>query len=179
MADVHEGFEVGILLTGAQERHSRDFVPVIQPGDIWLCGTWEPHGWRVLSPGTQHGLCVFLAGHLGDERFAEVSATEVVNAPSGQSYQHLCLAVDDIEPTVSDLRPRGVEVTEPEKGNDQSWQAWLADTGGNRIELHQYTPESWQTPSLTWPSGAASVGAGRRRANSVGGSSRTARGDSR
>ena len=98
-ADVHEGFEVGILLTGARN-------------------------------------------------FVEVFATEVVNAPSGQSYQHFSLAVDDIEPTVSELRPRGVEVTEPKKGNDQSWQAWLADPDGNRIELHQYTPESWQTPSL-------------------------------
>ncbi len=64
MADVHEGFEVGVLLTGAEERHSRDFVQVIQPGDIGLCGTWEPHGWRVLSPGTQHVICAFLTPFL-------------------------------------------------------------------------------------------------------------------
>ena len=51
--DVHEGFEVGILLSGAQERHFQGFVYVIEPGDIWLCGTWEPHGWRIASPDTR------------------------------------------------------------------------------------------------------------------------------
>ncbi len=33
-------------------------------------------------------------------------------------------------------------------GSDHSWQAWLSDPDGNRVELHQYTPESWQTPAL-------------------------------
>ena len=33
-------------------------------------------------------------------------------------------------------------------GGDNSWQAWTCDPDGNRIELHQYTPESKQTPSL-------------------------------
>ena len=31
---------------------------------------------------------------------------------------------------------------------DRSLQAWLADPDGNRIELHQYRPESKQSPSL-------------------------------
>ncbi|MGD0111179.1 MAG: AraC family transcriptional regulator [Armatimonadota bacterium] len=83
MADVHEGFEVGVLLTGAQERHSQDLVQLVQPGDIWLCGTWEPHGWRVLLPGTQNVVCVFLAGHLGDERFAEISWLDLFAADPG------------------------------------------------------------------------------------------------
>jgi predicted enzyme related to lactoylglutathione lyase len=56
--------------------------------------------------------------------------------------------VDDIEQTVRALRARGVEVSEVKMGGDQSWQAWLADPDGNRIELHQYTPESWQAPFL-------------------------------
>jgi len=75
--DVHEGFEVGILLAGAQERQFQAFAHVVQPGDIWLCATWEPHGWRVLAPGTQDVVCVFLAGHLGDERFTDVSWLDV------------------------------------------------------------------------------------------------------
>jgi len=33
-------------------------------------------------------------------------------------------------------------------GSDNSYQCWLDDPDGNRIELHQYTPESRQTPHL-------------------------------
>ena len=47
-------------------------------------------------------------------------------------------------PTLMD----GGVVTAPNLGADHSWQAWLADPDGNRIELHQYTPESKQTPWL-------------------------------
>lgn len=68
---------------------------------------------------------------------------------SGQgSYQHLCLEVDDIDRTVATLRAKGAEVTDPFLACDQTWQAWLSDPDGNRIELHQYTPESWQAPAL-------------------------------
>jgi hypothetical protein len=31
---------------------------------------------------------------------------------------------------------------------DHSWQAWITDPDGNKIELHDYTPESWQAPFL-------------------------------
>jgi catechol 2,3-dioxygenase-like lactoylglutathione lyase family enzyme len=69
--------------------------------------------------------------------------------PAGEcSYSHLCLEVDDIEKTVKALRDGGLEVSDPELGCDQSWQAWLADPEGNRIELHAYTPASWQAPWL-------------------------------
>ena len=49
---------------------------------------------------------------------------------------------------MAELRARGVEVSDPKLGSDQSWQAWLADPDGNRIELHGYTPDSHQAPSL-------------------------------
>ncbi len=50
--------------------------------------------------------------------------------------------------TVAAIRSHGVEVSEPMLGSDNSWQAWITDPEGNRIELHQYTPESWQYPFL-------------------------------
>ena len=67
----------------------------------------------------------------------------------GQSYKHICLEVDDIEATVSTLRSRGVEVSPIKLGKDNSYQAWITDPDGNRMELHGYTAESWQAPSLS------------------------------
>lgn len=65
-----------------------------------------------------------------------------------QSYKHFCLEVDDINSTVAGLRKRGIEVSDPKMGSDNSWQAWLADPDGNRIELHHYTESSLQLPHL-------------------------------
>jgi catechol 2,3-dioxygenase-like lactoylglutathione lyase family enzyme len=61
-----------------------------------------------------------------------------------RSYQHFCLEVDDIEATAADLRAKGIEVSPVTLGSDNSYQAWLVDPDGNRIELHMYTPESKQ-----------------------------------
>ena len=94
--------------------------------------------------GHRHG--VYL--HLGRRNFIELFEGTVDAPAANQSYKHICLEVDDIGTTVAAMRSGGVEVSDPKLGKDQSWQAWITDPDGNRIELHQYTPESWQTPSL-------------------------------
>lgn len=66
-------------------------------------------------------------------------------APPEHAYRHLCLMVDDIDATLSDLAGRGVAVDGPKRqGKDSNWQAWLTDPDGNRIELMQIMPESPQ-----------------------------------
>ncbi len=86
--------------------------------------------------------------HAGGRNFVELFQGQLGEPAEGQSFRHICLEVDDIEATVQELRDRGVEVSDPKLGKDQSWQAWIADPDGNRFELHQYTPESWQAPAL-------------------------------
>ena len=86
--------------------------------------------------------------HLGGRNFIELFSGDLDERAEKQSYSHICLEVDDIEATVSLLRDRGIEVSPIKMGKDQSYQAWITDPDGNRIELHHYTPESWQTPHL-------------------------------
>ena len=86
--------------------------------------------------------------HAGGRNFIELFQGQVEPPVKGQSYRHFCLEVDNMEATVGALRARGVEVSEIKLGMDQSWQAWLTDPDGNRIELHAYTPQSWQAPHL-------------------------------
>ncbi|MBN2582481.1 MAG: VOC family protein [Planctomycetes bacterium] len=87
--------------------------------------------------------------HVGDRAFIELFQRKPGD-PIGEptSYHHFCLEVEDIESTAAELRRRGVEVGEIKKGSDHSWQAWLTDPDGNRIELHDYTAESKQRPYL-------------------------------
>ena len=86
--------------------------------------------------------------HVGGRSFLELFQGSVGEPPSRPSYQHFCLEVEDVPAAVSALRARGVEVTDATLGSDQSWQAWLSDPDGNRIELHGYTADSKQLLAL-------------------------------
>ena len=84
---------------------------------------------------------------LGRRTFIELFQGTHADASDAPSYKHICLEVDDIQATVKTLRKNAVQVTDPILGKDQSFQAWMTDPDGNRIELHQYTATSWQA---TW-----------------------------
>ena len=103
------------------------------------------HGFDfVRDDGTRSG--VYL--HVGGRNFLELFEGSLGEPAEGRTYRHFCLEVDDLAGTVETLRSRGVEVSDPARGTDRSLQAWLSDPDGNRIELHQYTAESKQGPSL-------------------------------
>lgn len=60
-------------------------------------------------------------------------------------YQHLCLQVKDIHAAWDEVVSRGITPeSEIRLGCDQSYQFWVADPDGNRIELMQYTENSHQ-----------------------------------
>jgi len=86
--------------------------------------------------------------HAGGRTFVELFQGDPDPPAERQSYQHFCLEVEDFEQTVEDLRARGAEATDVKLGTDQSWQAWLSDPDGNRLELHGYTADSRQAPHL-------------------------------
>ncbi|MFP3937321.1 MAG: VOC family protein [Phycisphaerae bacterium] len=86
--------------------------------------------------------------HVGGRTFIELFAGKHDEPVENQSFRHFCMEVDDIDATVTELRNAGVEVSQPKLGNDHSWQAWVTDPDGNRIELHGYTPESKQLQDI-------------------------------
>jgi catechol 2,3-dioxygenase-like lactoylglutathione lyase family enzyme len=86
--------------------------------------------------------------HAGGRNFIEIFQGDPSKRDDSQSYRHFCLEVEDIEGTTAAIREHGVEVTPVKMGKDHSWQAWLEDPDGNRIELHEYTDKSKQNVSL-------------------------------
>lgn len=64
--DIHVGLELGIVLQGRSRRlyDGSDFET--SPGQFWLAGLWEPHGFEVLAPRTEHLVLGFLPQFLGD-----------------------------------------------------------------------------------------------------------------
>lgn len=60
-------------------------------------------------------------------------------------YSHFSLTVDDIHQTHDELVKLGVSIDiEPRIGNSKTWQMWIHDPDGNRIEIMQYTDQSFQ-----------------------------------
>jgi AraC-like DNA-binding protein len=47
--DMHYALEIGILMEGVMSRYYRQCEVTCRPGDVWLCGPWEPHGYKVTS----------------------------------------------------------------------------------------------------------------------------------
>ncbi len=61
------------------------------------------------------------------------------------SYKHVCLLVDDMSATLSELAARGLEIAKaPTQGLDHNLQFWIDDPDGNPIELMQIMPNSPQ-----------------------------------
>ncbi len=85
--------------------------------------------------------------HISGRQFLELFRSEVKPPRDDQGYRHLCLEVDDMEKTVAAFRAMGIDVTEPKRGSEGSWQAWFHDPEGNLLELHYYTPQSKE---LAW-----------------------------
>lgn len=77
----------------------------------------------------------------GDNTFIEVFRG---NPGEVGNIHHLALEVDDIDAAIRRIRDHGFETGDKSLGADDSWQAWMEDPNGVKIELQQYTPKSCQ-----------------------------------
>lgn len=82
--DMHQAFEMGVLLSGREERHFEDVVVPVEAGEVWLCAGWEPHGWRALEEGTRELVLQFLPDFLGEEVLGDISWLSIFSAPPDQ-----------------------------------------------------------------------------------------------
>ena len=58
-------------------------------------------------------------------------------------YHHLCLAVDDIYKIAEKIQATGYKLDNPPaKGKDLSYNFWVTDPDGNKVEFVQLNPES-------------------------------------
>ena len=64
-------------------------------------------------------------------------------------FNHICLAVPDIDQTVAELAAAGIELIRPKAlGADGNWQCWIEDPEGHRIELMHMAENSMQAQAV-------------------------------
>lgn len=57
---------------------------------------------------------------------------------------HMCLEVENIDNAIAHIRGKNVEITDKKIGCDETFQAWIKDPNGVKIELFEYTDKSAQ-----------------------------------
>jgi AraC-like DNA-binding protein len=69
--DMHYALELGVVLTGRMRRVYPQYEMVARPGDIWICGMWEPHGCQCLCDNVRVLVFTVWPPLLADMRWAE------------------------------------------------------------------------------------------------------------
>lgn len=84
----------------------------------------------------------------GERTFIEVFRGQPCPPDAKASYKHISIEVENLDALAEHLKARGIAITDKKLGLDHSWQAWITDPDGNRIELHEYTEQSWQVKAM-------------------------------
>lgn len=80
----------------------------------------------------------------GGRSFIEVfQKTESSFAESNQ-INHICLEAENLDEFIAHVRGKGVEITDKKLGADGTWQAWMKDPNGVKLEIFEYTAQSQQ-----------------------------------
>ena len=101
-------------------------------------------GMRSVFDFTREGKTFGFYLDAGNRTFIEVFENASAEYSGKNQINHLCLEVEDLSQAVSHIRDAGLEPTEPKKGCDETWQAWIDDPNGVKIELFEYTDASAQ-----------------------------------
>ena len=141
---VHAGMEVGMVLSGELDMHFAEAELKCGPGDVWLCGMWEPHAWRVYA-GTTNIALVFLPDLLTDQMSGD------------PPYLDLFASPPDSRPRVTDadLRQRmlaiGNDIRRETKQQGPFWRTMI------RLDLLRIVSELCRVPGASPPVGRRSA----------------------
>lgn len=80
----------------------------------------------------------------GNRTFVEVFLRGDSAFEDRNQINHLCFETDDIDAFMANAAQHGVAVTPKKLGVDHTWQCWLADPSGVKLEIFQYTEKSMQ-----------------------------------
>jgi glyoxylase I family protein len=90
--------------------------------------------------GEWYGFYLDAGGRSNVEVFQKAEASYSAD----NQINHLCLEVESLDEAVAHIKSKGVAVTDKKFACDDTWQAWITDPNGVRIELFEYTPKSAQ-----------------------------------
>lgn len=82
--------------------------------------------------------------HAGGRSHIEVFENAEAEYSGKNQINHMCLEVENMDAAVAHITAQGVEASPKANGCDDTWQSWITDPNGVRIELFEYTDKSAQ-----------------------------------
>jgi lactoylglutathione lyase/glyoxylase I family protein len=81
----------------------------------------------------------------GGRSHVEVFQRDGTSFDETNQINHLCLEVESIDDAIAHIEGQGVELMRPKKkGVDETWQCWVRDPNGVKVEIFEYTGASAQ-----------------------------------
>jgi len=101
-------------------------------------------GFRKLFEFTRTGKVVGFYFEISEGSYIEIFRQDGLDPDASCPIRHFCLEVSGMDALRGRLLSAGHAVSAKKLGRDGSWQCWITDPSGTRIEFHEYTPESAQ-----------------------------------
>jgi AraC-like DNA-binding protein len=70
--NMHYGLELGVVLSGRLRRFYRDYQMDVGAGQVWLCGIWEPHAYKILKTPCERVIMIIWPPLLANLYFDEM-----------------------------------------------------------------------------------------------------------
>ena len=80
----------------------------------------------------------------GDDAHIEVFENSAAEASDRHPINHICFETFNLDDSIAHIRDQGVAATDKSFGCDDTWQSWISDPNGVRIELFEYASRSAQ-----------------------------------
>ena len=80
----------------------------------------------------------------GGDTHIEVFENAEAEYSKRNQINHICFEVVNMDEAIAHIHDCGVEASAKSNGCDDTWQSWITDPNGVRIELFEYTPKSAQ-----------------------------------
>jgi len=91
---------------------------------------------------------------VGDRNFLEFFVVDQKSDTVNNGITHFCLETNELDKLMAHLDEQEIPYTPKVLGSDSSYQIWITDPDGNRIEIHEYTEASSQFTGqdalITW-----------------------------
>ncbi|QKC85937.1 VOC family protein [Mesorhizobium sp. NZP2077] len=80
----------------------------------------------------------------GGRSHVEVFQKDATTYSELNQINHFCLEVEDIDAAIAHIKSKGIDVTAKKHACDDTFQAWIRDPNGVKIELFEHTAKSAQ-----------------------------------
>jgi AraC-like DNA-binding protein len=139
--NMHQAYEIEVVLRGRQERSSDGLAWELGPGDMTLTPGWEPHGYRPLTADAEVLVIFFIPSFLGDETLGDVPWFAPFAVASG----------DRPQVTTPEMRERALAIAtelarEPGGGNERG-PVWRTAVRLGVLRLLLILLRTWSPPA--------------------------------